>query len=121
MLREEDAIRLAHMREAAQDALSFAEGRTRADLDTDKQLRFALVRAIEIVGEAAGQVSEEGRAACPSLPWREIVGMRHRLIHAYWDVNSDRLWETLTENLPPLIAELHRVLRGSAFETEPPA
>ncbi len=83
MLSEEDAIRVRHMLEAAQQAIVFAAGRSREDLDDDRQLEFAITRAIEIVGEAASQVTEHGRAACPTLPWRQIVGMRHRIVHAY--------------------------------------
>ena len=52
--------------------------------------------------------------ACPTLPWAQIIGMRHRLVHAYWHVSRDRVWETLTENLPPLIAEMRRVLPPEA-------
>lgn len=98
------------MLDAARQALAFAEGRSRADLDTDQQLEFAIIHAIQIVGEAAAQVSETGRGRCPQVPWRQIVGMRHHLVHAYWDVNRDRLWETLTENLPPLIEQLEAVV-----------
>ena len=108
------------MLEAAQQAIAFAAGRSREDLDTDRQLEFAITRAIEIIGEAAFQVTEEGRTACPKLPWREIVGMRHRIVHAYWDINRDRVWETVTENLPPLAAELERTLPAPPGETRRP-
>jgi uncharacterized protein with HEPN domain len=110
MLPEKDAIRAQHMLDAARQAIAFAEGRSRADLDTDQQLEFAITHAIQIIGEAAAQVSEAGRALCPTVPWRQIVGTRHHLVHAYWDVNRDRLWETLTENLPPLIRQLEVVV-----------
>ena len=98
------------MLDAAVQAIAFAEGRSRQDLETDQQLEFAITHAIQIIGEAAAQVTETGRAVCPDVPWRQIVGMRHHLVHAYWDVNRDRLWETLTENLPPLIAQLEAVM-----------
>jgi uncharacterized protein with HEPN domain len=108
-LPEVDAIRLRHMLDAAEKAVAFTTGRSRADLDTDTQLAFAVTRALEIVGEAAANVSPEGRACC-DLPWPQMVGMRHRIVHAYYDINLDRLWETVTEYLPGLVSELQQLL-----------
>jgi uncharacterized protein with HEPN domain len=71
------------MLDAAEDAVSFVVGRRSEDLDTDRMLALALVRSMEIVGEAGARISVEGRAEIPSVPWREIVAMRNRLIHAY--------------------------------------
>ncbi len=64
------------MLDAARKTLAFAKGRSRSDLDTDEQLTLALVRLLEIIGEAAKQVSTEPRASHPEIPWREIVGTR---------------------------------------------
>jgi uncharacterized protein with HEPN domain len=77
------------MLDAARDARSFAEERSRADLDSDRMLAFALVRALEIIGEAAKNISPPGRAAISALPWPKIVGMRNRIVHAYFDVDLD--------------------------------
>ena len=112
-MRYEDTIRLRHMLDAAQDALSFAEGRAREELDTDRQLVLAIVKCVEIIGEAAGQVSPEARADLSALPWRKMVAMRHRLVHAYYDINPDVVWSTLQEDLPPLIEALKAELRFS--------
>lgn len=84
----DDLVRLRHMVEAAESALDFCRGRTRSELDSDAMLRFALTRAVEIIGEAAGKVSAEGRAELPVVPWSAIVGMRNRLAHAYFDVRQ---------------------------------
>jgi uncharacterized protein with HEPN domain len=97
------------MLEAARDAQAFAEGKTRADLDDDRMLTFALVRALEVVGEAASQINQETQAALPQVPWRLIVGMRNRLIHEYRYVDKDLLWQTVVEDLPPLMAELEKI------------
>ena len=105
-----DEIRLRHMAEAAESALSFLEGRARADLDDNKMLLFALVRAVEIVGEAASKVSAEARAETPDVSWNVIVGMRNRLVHAYFEVDRDIVWTTVTEALPPLRAQLKSIL-----------
>jgi uncharacterized protein with HEPN domain len=95
---------------AAEEAVGFADGRDRDDLDADRMLALALVRSIEIVGEAGARVSEEGRAAVPDVPWREIVAMRNRLIHAYFDVDLDIVWQTIKEDMPPLIVTLKDAL-----------
>lgn len=110
MLHKEDIIRLRHMLEAAEQATLFVQGKDRSDLDADRMLTFAIVRAIEIMGEAAGKVSPEGRAEIADLPWHSIIAMRNRLIHAYFDIDLDRVWETVTDDLPPLIDILRRVL-----------
>ena len=107
----DDRWRILHMREAAEQALSFAAGRVRQDLDTDAMLRLALTRAVEIVGEAASQVSAAGRSELDGLPWQQIVGMRNRLVHAYFDINRDILWDTVQLALPRL---LHQLAAGSA-------
>ena len=109
-MRKDDEIRLRHMRDAGREALDFARNETRASLGKDRKLEFALVKAIEIVGEAASKVSEECREDLPQIPWTNIIGMRNRIIHAYFDINLDILWKTLTEDLPPLIAELEKIL-----------
>jgi uncharacterized protein with HEPN domain len=102
----DDRDRLAHMIEAAEDALGFMAGRSRADLDEDKMLRFAVVRAIEILGEAASRISPETRASRDDLPWPAIIGMRNRLVHAYFDIDTDILWVAVTRELPVLLEQL---------------
>ena len=106
----DDVIRLRHMAEAAESALRFCQGRTRADLDTDDMLRFALTRAVEIIGEAANKVSIDARTQIPGIAWPAIVGMRNRLVHAYFDVDGEILWTTVSERLPSLLRELNVIL-----------
>jgi len=97
------------MLDAAGDALSFARGRKREDLDCDRQFAMALVKCVEIIGEAASHVSVETRRDTTQLPWRDIIDMRHRLVHGYYDINFDILWSTLREDLPPLIEALRAI------------
>jgi uncharacterized protein with HEPN domain len=82
-MNRDDEIRLRHLADALDYAMRFARGRDLSDLGSDEMLLFALVRAIEIAGEAASEVSEETRAALPDLPWASMIGMRNRLVHAY--------------------------------------
>jgi len=108
----DDRWRIGHMIEAAEQALDFVRSRTRQDLETDPMLRFALTRAVEIIGEAASQVSEPGRAELPAVPWRQIVGMRNRLVHAYFDIDRDILWDTVQLFLPQLLRQLPPAAQG---------
>jgi uncharacterized protein with HEPN domain len=96
------------MLDAAQEAVGFVQGRRRGDLDFDRQLVLSLVKEVEIIGEAAYQVTEQTRKEIPGLPWADLIGMRHRLVHAYFDINVDILWKTIQEDLPPLIEKLER-------------
>ncbi|MYD36205.1 MAG: DUF86 domain-containing protein [Dehalococcoidia bacterium] len=110
-MNSDDAIRLRHMLDAAREAVAFAQGRIRADLRIDRQLALALVKDIEIVGEAAGAVTDSTRVELTDIPWQEIIAMRNRLIHAYFDVNLDLVWQTIQQDLPSLIASLEQALR----------
>ena len=106
----DDNARLRHMLEASREALSFVEGQTRSTLDSNRILSLALVKEIEIIGEAASKISKEFQEAHPQFPWPAIVGMRNRLVHGYFDVDLDRLWDTINAALPPLITELQKIM-----------
>ena len=103
-------MRLGHLVDALNSAIRFAQGRSRRDLDADEMLLFALTRAIEVAGEAASRISTETRDALPDLPWNAIVGMRNRLVHAYFDIDRDILWTTVTAAAPQLVEKLRFVL-----------
>ena len=107
---DDDRIRMQHMLDAAREAVAFARERTRADLDTDRLLVLGLLKSIEIVGEAAARVKRRTRAAYPSIPWQDLIGLRNRLIHMYFEVDLDRVWDTVTNDLPPLILGLQSIL-----------
>src|SRR5437588_698727 len=106
----DDLCRIRHIVDALAAAARFIEGRQRSDLDTDEMLLFALTRAIEIVGEAANNISAETRDELPAIPWNAIIGMRHRLVHVYFDVDRDILWTTVTEAAPPVAEQLKQLL-----------
>lgn len=110
MSRHEGDIRLRHMLDHAKEAVAMATGRTRGELDIDRQLNLSLVRLLEIVGEAAGRVPAEERARHADIPWPEIVSLRNRLIHGYDSVDFDILWQVVRVDLPPLIVALEGAL-----------
>lgn len=107
---KDDTIRLRHMLDAAIEAEDFISDKNRSDLGNDRKLELALVKCVEIIGEAASSVSKECRDEFPQIPWIDIIGMRNRLIHAYFEINLDILWKTLTDDLPPLIFELKKII-----------
>ena len=109
MTRHSDEIRLRHMLDHAVEAVDIARGRTREDLDSDRQLNLSLVRLLEIGGEAAGRVTEEMRRRHSDIPWPDIVSLRNRLVHGYDRGDLDIVWDSVHDDLPPRIAKLEKV------------
>ena len=110
-MSKSDVIRVRHMLDATREALSLVSGKTREHLNTDLMLTLACIRLLEVIGEAASQVTAEFRARYPDVPWNQMIGMRNRLIHAYFDINLDVLWETLADSLPSLAPALEDLLQ----------
>jgi uncharacterized protein with HEPN domain len=98
------------MVDAARESIHFTRNKTRISLDTDRKLVLALIKSIEIIGEAAANVTKESQAQMPQIPWPSIISMRNRLIHAYFDINLDIVWQTINEDLPPLVIELEKII-----------
>ncbi len=101
------------MLDAAKEAIDLSSGKTRREIEKERLLNLGLVRLIEIVGEAAVRVSAEGQSEYRSIPWSQMIGMRNRLIHGYDNIDFDILFKTVTEDLPPLVAELERIVHLS--------
>lgn len=97
------------MLDAAREAVNFAATHERVDLDRNHLLALGLVKVIAIIGEAAARVSEDARQTLPDVPWSQIVGMRNRLVHGYFDVDLDRVWDTIVDDLPSLISSLEQI------------
>lgn len=110
-MQRNDKIRIRHMIDAAKEALSFVANKHRENLNTDRMLVLSLVKSIEILGEAASKVSEQTRLECPAILWRDIIAMRNRLIHGYFDINLDIVWQTVTKELPSLVTDLENALK----------
>ncbi|HLY44961.1 MAG TPA: HepT-like ribonuclease domain-containing protein [Stellaceae bacterium] len=96
------------MIEAAEAASNFVSGRSRADLESNQMLVFALVRAIEIVGEAASKVSAATRQSSSDVPWTLIVSMRNRVVHAYFDIDREIVWQTCNAGAAATAADASR-------------
>jgi len=114
---KDDLIRLRHMLDAANEALDFTRDKTRDDLDNDRMLLLSVTKLIEIIGEAANKITDQVQAEHAEIDWTSIVGMRHKLSHGYFEIDNDIVWATISEDLPPLIEALERILdRETAFD-----
>jgi len=107
----DDLTRLHHMQDAAREAIAFMSGKTRDDLANNRMLVLAVVKDLEIIGEAAGRISTECRTRHYNIPWIVIVGMRNRLTHAYFSIDLDIVWDTIANDLTPLIQQLENVIQ----------
>jgi len=110
MSQRETVTRLRHMLDHSREAVAMTKGKTRADVAADRQLSLALVRLLEIIGEAATRVPKQDRALYPNIPWPQIVSLRNRLIHGYDSVDLDILWQILATDLPTLIKTLQGII-----------
>ncbi len=110
MSKHDTLIRIHDMRDHAREAIDLAQNRTRADLDHDRVMSLALVRLVEIVGEAASRIPREVQERHSKIPWAEITGMRNRLVHGYGAIDLDIVWSIITTDLPPLVDALERML-----------
>ena len=110
MAKSRDSDYLGHMLDAAPKAAGKVQGISRQAFAADENLCITLTHLIQIIGEAAYQLSQETRASMPEAPWEDIIGMRHRLVHAYFDINLDILWQTIEQDLPALIPVLEAMV-----------
>ena len=101
---------MRHILDSARKAVQFVHRKSRDDLDRDELLALALVRLLEIIGEASTGITEGCRAKYPEVPWRQMSDMRNHLIHGYFDINPELVWETIVQELPPLIVHLEKAL-----------
>ena len=107
----DDRTRVMHMLDAAKQAQDFIQGRKRADLDEDVMLMHALIRVTEIIGEAGRHISDTFKSNHPEIPWIDVMDMRNRLIHGYFKVNLNIVWDTVIHDIPVLIKQLEKILQ----------
>jgi len=111
MSKRDDSTSILQMFDHAREAVELARGRSRDDLDSNRVYFLATTRLLEIVGEAAGRVTEAFRMRHPDVPWSQIVGLRNRISHGYDEIDRDRVWEIVQADLPPLAAQLEQMLK----------
>lgn len=111
MSKRDDSTSILQMLDHAREAVELSRGRSRDDLDSNRVYFLATTRLLEIVGEAAGRVTEAFRRSHPGVPWSQIVGLRNRISHGYDEIDRDRVWEIVQADLPPLAAQLEQMLK----------
>ena len=105
----DDLIRVKHMIDAAEEIIYYSKDKKREDLDKERLLNLSLVHLLEIFGEAASRVSVDFQKKYPDIPWREIIDMRNRLIHGYFDIDLDIVWKTIKDEIPPINEKLKKI------------
>ena len=105
-----DSVYVGHMLDMARKAVAKTNGVTRDIYERDENLRLALTHLVQVIGEAGRHVSREFCDEHPEIPWQEIVGMRHKVVHDYLGVDEDIVWQVVTEDLLPLIVSLEKIL-----------
>jgi uncharacterized protein with HEPN domain len=110
-MQRDDSFCVRHILDAAHKAVAFSKAHAREDMDSHEMLALSLARLLEIIGEAAGGVSSDFREKHPDVPWKRMIELRNRLIHGYFDINLDIMWDTVVKDLPPLIDGLEDVLK----------
>ena len=113
-MRGTDRLFLGHMLDTLDRIAELVARTNKAEFDQDWVIQSALMRELEVLGEAAGRLSPEFVKAHLEIPWREITGIRHKLIHDYFEVDTEVVWRTATENVPevfPLITAASKTLK----------
>ncbi|MCC6499835.1 MAG: DUF86 domain-containing protein [Anaerolineales bacterium] len=111
MARHEDSVYIGHMLDMTRRAVQALKDKTRTEYDADDILRLGLTHLVQVIGEAARKVSDDFRGDHPEIPWRKIVGMRHRIVHDYMRVDEDILWQVATNDLPALLPLLETITK----------
>jgi uncharacterized protein with HEPN domain len=114
-MRRDDAY-LLDILESARLILSYVDGRNRGDFESDVALQDQVIRRFQVIGEAARRVSDVTRERMSEVPWRAMIGLRNILIHEYGEVDMARLWQTVQEEIPGLIAQLESEVPPPATE-----
>jgi uncharacterized protein with HEPN domain len=107
---KDDSVYLGHMLDAAQKIAARIRGKTRAEYDSSEDLQIVVAYLIQTIGEAASRVSTNLRDKHAEIPWKQIVGMRNRIVHDYMNIDADVVWEVATRNIPTLIARLNSLV-----------
>ena len=102
MSRKGDLLYFGQMFDTARKIRGKTGGLARERFNQDENIRLALLHLIQVIGEAARRVSDEGRMSHPEIPWHSVIGMRHRIVHDYMDIREDVLWDTVTQDIPAL-------------------
>lgn len=107
---KEDRLYLEHILQSVNRIIKYTKGLSEKDFDTDDMAQDAVIRQLEIIGEATKRLSKEFRESTPSIPWKDMAGMRDILIHDYLNVDLNVVWKTVKEYIPPLKSAIEKLL-----------
>lgn len=110
-MSKDDQVYVGHMLDTARKVMEKVQGISREQFEKDENLRLALTHLIQVIGEAAARVSHQFCQSHPEIPWRAIVGMRHKVVHDYLNVDEEILWDTASQEMLPLLRQLERIVR----------
>jgi uncharacterized protein with HEPN domain len=105
-MQKDDSIYVGHILDAAQKVVLRIRGKTRTEYDANEDLQIVLSFLIQTIGEAASRISAEFRDTHSHIPWKQIVGMRNKIVHDYMNIDADIVWEVANRNIPTLIVQL---------------
>jgi len=108
-MQRDDTVFINHILDAAEKAVAYSKAYKREDLDNNEMLAFTMIHLLEVIGEAANSVSNVFRDEHKDIPWKHMVELRNRLVHGYFDINLDIVWDTVVKDLPPLIEVLKNI------------
>ena len=109
-MKQNDHKNLSNMLEMSREALDLVQDRTREDLDKNKQLTLSLLKYLEMIGSAASRISGECRDGCKPIPWDQVTEMKQQVVHTYWEIDRDWIWEKMEKDLPALSKGLEILL-----------
>ena len=113
---EDDSTRIKHIFDACKEILEFTNNSSKIQFENSKILTYASVHLIEIIGEAASSVTSELKQKYSIIPWKNIIGMRNRLIHGYFDIDPDIVWQTIKKDIPILLVEIKNIINQEEIE-----
>ena len=111
-MRDGDGVYVGHMLDLSRKVAAKIKGLRREEFDEDENLRLALAHLLQTIGEAARRVSRKFQEEHPEIPWGGIVGMRHKVVHDYMDVDEDVVWKTAVDEIPRLLTALEPLGRN---------
>jgi uncharacterized protein with HEPN domain len=109
-MKQNDRKSLSNMLKVSREAMDIVQNKTREDLDRDKQLTLSLLKYLEMIGFAASRVSRECQNGCEPIPWDQVIEMKQQVVHTYWDIDRDWIWEKMEKDLPALSKALESLL-----------
>ena len=113
---EDNPTRIKHIYDACKEIIQFTNNTSKTQFEDNRILAYASVHLIEIIGEAASLVTSELKQKYSTIPWKHLIGMRNRLIHGYFDIDLNIVWQTIKDDIPNLLVEIKNIINQEKIE-----